>query len=124
MINIIKTIGGIKKEDIESKVEELNQRENINDINKEIIEIINKIKANYIAEGISLGISEQNFVEENDELLPDPDTKKNDENNIDIHNLNPSYILKFLYNCHEDKSNNLFKPSLSKETIKNIFSFF
>ncbi len=62
-------------------------------------------------------------MEEDEEEVPDPDelVKMTDED--DIYSLNPIYILKFLYLCHEDKTNKLFKPSFSKET-NNLLRYF
>ena len=123
LADIIKTVGGIKKEDIESKVEELNQRKNIADINKEIIETINEIKTKFIANDISLGISPDDFNDDTDDLLPEPDELFNETNGKDFNDLNPTYIMKYFYICHEDKENNALKPSFSKETI-NLLGYF
>ena len=122
LTDIIKTVGGIKKEEIESKVEELNERENINIINQEIIEIINEIKNNFSANEINLGISEQDFIDSNDDELPDPENME-DTNNDDIYDINPTYIIKFFYICFENKKEKLLMPSLSTETI-NLLNYF
>ena len=121
LTDIIKTVGGIKKEEIESKVEELNERDNIGNINKEIIEIINEIKNKFSANEINLGISEQDFNDSNDDELPDPDMEVT--NSDDIYDINPTYIIKFFYICFEDKNQKLLMPSLSTETI-NLLNYF
>ena len=123
LADIIKAVGGIKKEEIESKVEELNERDNINDINKEIIDTIKEIKQKFTADEIALGINEENFKEEIEEGLPDPDELADETDGNDIYNLNPTYIIKYYYICNEDKKNNILKPSFSKETIKFLGYF-
>ena len=122
LIDIIKTVGGIKKEEIESKVEKLNERENINVINKKIIAIINEIKNNFSLNEINIDISEQDFNDSNDDELPDLDNMEI-TNNDDIYDINPSYIIKFYYICFEDKKQKLLIPSLSPETI-NLLNYF
>ena len=118
--DIIKTVGNIKKEEIESKVEELNEREDIENINKELIGIINDIKNNFSGSDISLGISEKDFVEAEEDELPDPDIVN--ETDIDICNLNPTFIIKYFYYCF-DKKEKLLTPTFSTETI-NLLSYF
>ena len=118
--DIIKTVGNIKKEEIESKVEELNEREDIENINKELIGIINDIKNNFSGSDISLGISEKDFVEAEEDELPDPDIVN--ESDIDICNLNPTFIIKYFYYCF-DKREKLLMPTFSPETIY-LLSYF
>ena len=120
LTDIIKTVGGIKKEEIESKVEELNQREDIDNINKQIIEIINDIKKKFSGCQIDLGISEQDFAEAEEEELPDPDLMNIED--IDICNLNPTFIIKYIYFCFETKDK-LLMPTYSNETI-NLLNYF
>ena len=122
LIDIIKTVGAIKKEEIESEVEKLNERDNIDDINKEIVEIIKNIKDKFIAKEINLGISEQDFNNEDEEILPDPDEIEQTTNGGDISDINPTYIIKYFYICHENKKD-LLIPSLSQETF-NLFEYF
>ena len=99
--DIIKTVGNIKKEEIESKVEELNEREDIDNINKELIEIINDIKNKFSAFEINLGVSDKDFIEAEEDELPDPDIVN--ETDIDICNLNPTFIIKYFYYCFDNK---------------------
>ena len=94
----------------------------VDKINKEIIEIINNIKENFTASGINLGISEQDFINENEETLPEPDELDEANNGEDINNINPTYIIKYFYICHENKKN-LPIPLLSQETF-NLFEYF
>ena len=94
----------------------------VDKINKEIIEIINNIKENFTASGINLGISEQDFINENEETLPEPDELDEANNGEDINNINPTYIIKYFYICHENKKD-LLIPSLSQETF-NLFEYF
>ena len=109
LTNIIKVFTNKSREEIESKVDEFNERENIKEINKEIILILNELKENFKTNQFILGVSENDFDETiKDDILPD----EIDEI-TELEKINPSYILKYLYICQEK---NILIPPLSSTT--------
>ena len=116
LINIITANTGKKREDIESKVEEFNDNENIEEINKEIISIINRLKIEFQTNKFILGVSEKDFdtIDENDKLPDEIDEM------TEIEKINPSYILKYIYISQKE---NLLIPPLSS-TTKNLLNYF
>ena len=120
LIAIIKAVSNKTREEIESKVEELNESENIKEINEEIILILEQLKEKYKTNKFVLGISENEFNETiKDEMLPD----EIDEI-IEIDKINPSYILKYLYICQKEKETILIPPLSSTTNIVCFIFFF
>ena len=120
LITIIKAVCNKTREEIESKVEELNESENINEINEEIILILKELKEKYKTNKFVLGISEKDFNENiKDEILPDEIDEM-----IEIEKINPSYILKYLYICQKQKES-ILMPPLSSNTnrLLNYFKY-
>ena len=115
--DIIKTEKNITRADIENTV---NEFENPG-IDDEIIEIINELKDNFKANDINFGITEQDFLNNKNETnnnildldmeLTEDTTSGSENNNFD--EINPSYILKFLYIY---QTQNKLIPLLSEET--------
>ena len=115
LINILKAFG-IKRDDIESKVNELKEG-NISDINKEIINIIVKIKKKF-RRGF-LDIDEKDFqISENDNEDTLLGEDSNYDNNDNIYELKSLDILYYFYYCHKK---NLLIPPISNETTNLLF---
>ena len=117
LINILKVFG-IKRDDIESKVNELKEG-NISDINKDIINIIVKIKKKF-RRGF-LDIDEKDFqISENDNEDTLLGEDSNYDNNDNIYELKSLDILYYFYYCHKK---NLLIPPISNETT-NLLDYF
>ena len=117
MIKIIKAYDEeIKAKDIESKVKELNNSNNISEINSEIKSIINFLEDKFKGNGINLGISEKDNNAQNKNDFEK--IKKKKINKIEY--LNPSYIIKLFYIYHKEKA---LIPALSEET-NNLLNYF
>ena len=122
--DILKTVKGITREEIEKKVNEYDNP----GIGDEILKVINELKNEFKEKELDFGISEEDFkVNENDDNLLDlkmgqievnERTSTNTNNNID--EINPSYILKILYIYQTE---NKLIPSLSKETY-DLLNYF
>ena len=123
--DIIKTEKSITREEIEKTVNGFNNP----GINDEIIPIINELIENFKGKDINFGITEKDFIinksdeDENNILDLDIDlmgdnTSSSSNNNID--EINPSYILKFLFIY---QTQNKLIPSLSEETF-NLLNYF
>ena len=122
--DIIKTEKGITREEIEKKVNNFNNP----GIDDEIIPIIKELKNDFIGNDINYGITEEDFVKKNknddNENLLDLDNEmevtQNNGSNTNIDDINPSYILKFLYIYQTE---NKLIPSFSEET-NNLLNYF
>ena len=120
--DIIKTEKGITREEIEKKVNNYNNPE----IDDEIIPIIKELKNDFIGNDINFGISEDDFKKKNDDNVDlldlDMETEETQStgSNTNIDDINPSYILKFLYIYQTE---NKLIPSLSEET-NNLLNYF
>ena len=120
LADIIKKIEGINKKKIEDKVNELNSKDNIAEINEQIKEIIRNIKNNFKADEINLGITEKDIDGAEDDFLEDLDSKIKSQSD-DIKSLESSYIIKMIYILQKEKE---LIPPMSEETNKllNYFS--
>ena len=123
-LKTILEINGIKNKEIENKVEELNKSENKEEINNEMKLIIKELKQNN-ADIINMGITEDDFNDEQEEGNLLDDDNSDDENLTDEINdkdiqLNPSYIIKILYIFHKEKK---LIPTYSEETNKLLDYF-
>ena len=107
----------IRAKDIESKVKELDNSNNISEINNEIKLIINFLEEKCKGKGINLGISEKD-ISDNDENDFEKELKKKKSNKIE--SLNPSYIIKLFYIYYKEKK---LIPELSEET-NNLLNYF
>ena len=111
---------GINKEEIEKRVKELDNSENIDQINQELKSIIKNLKNYYKNFDINVGITEDDFSNvKNINLLDDEDEEEDLEINSDG-DIKPSYILKILYIFHHEKK---LIPSFSNETNKLLHYF-
>ena len=110
--DIIRTIKGITKEEIEKKV---NESIIIND--EEIIKIINDIKNEFKGKEINYGITEEDFknvLDKEENLLElDIGDLAQDNKNTNINEVNPSYIVKMIYILQKE---NKLIPPLSDES--------
>jgi len=122
--DIIKTEKGITREEIEKKVNNFNNP----GIDEEIIPIINELKNEYKGDYINFGITEEDFKkkdknDDNEDLLDldmEAEETQNGGINTNIDDINPSYILKFLYIYQTE---NKLIPSISEET-NNLLNYF
>ena len=123
--DILRSVTYATKQEIESKVDELNNKDNISEINNEIKSIIQDltIKTNEDVE-LNLGIKESDVEEEDDgeDFLSSLSSQRSSTiNNNDINGLDPIYIIKMFYILQKEKN---FSPSLSYETneLLNYFT--
>ena len=117
LANIL-TFNGIKKEEIEKRVEELDNSEKIDQINQELQSIVKNLKNYFQNFEINVGVTEEDFNKVKSNNLLDDDEEAFQINNDE--NIKPSYVLKILYILHQEKK---LIPSFSKETNK-ILDFF
>ena len=120
LIKIVKTEEGITRKEIEKKVD--NSKNIIND--KEIIDTIKELKDFSERNKIIFGISEDDFkkAKKKCNLLNFDFGKMNskENNNDNIEDINPSYIIKLLYIYQKE---NKLLPQLSEETI-DLLNYF
>lgn len=121
--DLIKKKNKITKNDIESKVNKLNSSEDISVINEKIISLINGLYNNFKDRGINLGITEKNIADNKIDVEEDSDSENEDNKSNSIDNINPSFIIKYLYSIFEDKKNELVNPPLSVQT-NNLLNYF
>ena len=122
--DIIKTEKGITREEIEKKVNNFNNP----GIDEEIISIIKELMNDFKGNDINFGVTEEDFKKEdknddNEDLLNldmEAEETPNSSNNNNIDDINPSYILKFLYIYQTE---NKLIPTLSEET-NNLLNYF
>ena len=119
LADIIKKMDGITRKTIEEKVDELNKKENISEINEQIKTIIKDIKNKFKADEITLGITEEDVDGKDDDFLEGLDSKitVKDDN---IKSLEPTYIIKMIYILQKE---NKLIPPLSEETYKLLNYF-
>ena len=122
--DIIKTEKGITREEIEKKVNNFNNP----GIDEEILLIIKELMNDFKGNDINFGITEEDFKkddknDDNEDLLNldmEAEETQNSSSNANIDDINPSYILKFLYIYQTE---NKLIPSLSEET-NNLLNYF
>ena len=122
--DIIKTEKGITREEIEKKVNNFNNP----GIDEEIISIIKELMNDFKGNNINFGVTEEDFKkddknDDNEDLLNldmEAEETQNSSNNTNIDDINPSYILKFLYIYQTE---NKLIPTLSEET-NNLLNYF
>ena len=119
LADILKKMNGISKKVIEDKVNELNKKENIAQINEEIKQIVLLYKNYFKADEINLGISEKDFEEKEDDFLEELNTKISSEYE-NIKSLEPSYIMKMIYILQKEKE---LIPPISEETHRLLNYF-
>ena len=119
LADIIKKMEGMTRKEIEEKVNELDKKENIAEINEQIKEIIKDIQNKFKADEINLGITEKDVDGNDDDFLEDLNTKISvkDDN---IKSLEPIYIIKMIYILQKEKK---LIPPLSEETNKLLNYF-
>ena len=116
---LIQTYKKIKVNEIKSKVNDLNQKENISEINKEIISIMEYLLEKYKGKEINFGFSIIDFKEDNDDDKEEENSEdEEDEDNFD--RLPNSSIIKILYIYYKEK---IIIPQISKET-KDLLNYF
>ena len=115
---LIQTYKKIKVNEIKSKVNDLNQKENISEINKEIISIMEYLLEKYKGKEINFGFSIIDFKEDNDDDKEEENSEdEEDEDNFD--RLPNSSIIKILYIYYKEK---IIIPQISKET-KDLLNY-
>ena len=119
LVDIIKKMKGINKKYVEDKVNELNGKENIAEINNQIKEIIKDIKNKFKADEINLGITEEDLDDKEDDFLEDLNSKITIEID-DIKGLEPAFIIKMIYILQKEKQ---LIPPISEETNKLLNYF-
>ena len=114
--DILKEKSGMKKHEIENKVDHLN---NSDDINSQIKSIIKELNNTFKADDdINLGIKENDIDgnnDENDLLKLDDEIRDNDN----INDLDPLYVIKIFY--YFQLENQFMNRSLETETLLNYF---
>ena len=114
--DILKEKSGMKKHEIENKVDHLN---NSDDINSQIKSIIKELNNTFKADdNIILGITENDIDgnnDENDLLKLDDEIRDNDN----INDLDPLYVIKIFY--YFQLENQFMNRSLETETLLNYF---
>ena len=114
--DILKEKSGMKKHEIENKVDHLN---NSDDINSQIKSIIKELNNTFKADDdINLGIKENDIDgnnDENDLLKLDDEIRDNDS----INDLDPLYVIKIFY--YFQLENQFMNRSLETETLLNYF---
>ena len=115
---LIKSYKNSKINDIKSKVKDFNQKENISEINEEIISIIEYLKKKYQGKEINFGISINDFKEDNDDNSEENSEDDEDEDSFD--KIPNSFIIKILYIYYKEK---IIVPSISKET-NDLLNYF
>jgi len=126
---IIKKIKIMDNKEIEEKLKELNNSENISKIESDFKDIIKEIEEKYIDEELNLGITENDFnkrkKDDDDEdfdfdVNEDDGNEKSGNNNNDIDAFNACDIIKIIYIYQKEKK---FIPPLSEET-NNLLNYF
>ena len=125
--NIIENSKIMKKQEIEKKLKDLNNLENISEIESDFINIIKEIKDNFCTEHLNFGISEEDFKIENkndedddDIFNTDGDEEKGQKNDYDFSSFNACDIIKIMYIFHKEK---MLIPSISKEA-NDLLNYF
>ena len=115
----LKTNTYIKKQDIENKLDQLNNRDDITKIETEIKSIIKDLNNTY--KEINLGITEKDFDEDNDKNdLDDLEKASGDTNNINDLDLDPVSVIKLFY-CFQLEKKNMIQKSKETQTLLNYF---
>ena len=111
--DILRKIKGINKQEIEDKIKELDNSEDIV-CNKTINKFIEETEKEFSGDGIKLGIDKIED-EDEDDFAPDIETEDNDINSIKATN-----VMKIFY-IYQKQSK--YMPTLSKET-KQLLDYF
>ena len=104
--NILKVNNHLKIDKIETKVNKINSiSENNSKINEEIISILNELKEDFKDNDQNLGISKENFdnnnIIENNSDSEEEDDNDNNNNANKIKNINPAFIIKYFYSLFQ-----------------------
>jgi hypothetical protein len=120
--DLIKKKKKITKNDIETRVNAINSSPDISSINEKIISLINSLYKDFKDRGINIGITEQNI--RNDTVCDeeDSDSENEDDNNY-LDDINPSFVIKYLYSLYKEGKNELVNPPLSVQT-NNLLNYF
>jgi hypothetical protein len=107
---LIRKVNIMEKQEIEEKLKELKNSENISEIESNFKSIIKEIKEKFISEELNLGISEDDFNknkkdddEDFDFNIEDENEKKGNNNDNDINTFNACDIIKILYIYQKEK---------------------
>lgn len=119
--DILKGMQGITKQDIENKIDELNNRDEIPQINKEIKLIIKELNDNFNGE-YDLGIKEEDIDKEDDDedFLTTLSSSRTSKTQDKIDDLEPESIIKMFYILQEKQL--LIPRSTETEQLLNYFS--
>ena len=118
---IIKFSKIMNSQEIEDKLNQLNNQESISKIESDFKNIIKEISEISIYEELYLGVSENDFNKSDDEEEFNSDVDEENENkNYDISSFRASDIIKILYIFHKE---NKLIPPISEET-ENLLKYF
>ena len=124
--DILRSLIHATKQEIESKVDELNNRDNISEINDEIKSIIQDLTGKSSEDiDLNLGIKESDVENDDDDgedfLSSLSSQRSSTVKNNDINDLEPIYIIKMFYILQKEK---IFLSSYSYETneLLNYFT--
>ena len=106
---LIKKCKKIEINVIKSKVDDLNQSDNISEIKNEIISIIEFLLKKYEGKEINFGFTKNDFNDDNDDEISEDEE---DKDNFD--NIPNSFLIEILYIYYKEK---ILIPPISKETM-------
>jgi len=124
--DILRSLTQATKQEIEYKVDELNNRDDISEINNEIKSIIRDLTGKFSEEiEFNLGIEESDVENDDDDEGEDflsslSSQRSSTVKNNDINDLEPIYIIKMFYILQKEK---IFLSSYSDET-KELLNYF
>ena len=112
---------GITKQEIENKIDEINNRDDISKINEEIKLIIKELNDNFNGE-YDIGIKEEDIDKEDDDedFLTTLSSSRSSKTQDNIDDIEPEYIIKMFYILHEKHL--IIPRSTETEQLLNYFS--
>ena len=121
LLDFLKKVAGtLKKQDIENKVDTLNQSEENEKCENEIKAVLRELKDTFKADDINIGISEEEISTTENENDFEDDFESENNTDDDIKNLKPSYIIKMIYIFFKE---NKYIPPISPSTSKLLNYF-
>ena len=123
LLDFIKNVTGIKKKQtIENQVEEFSKSEENEKCENEIRLTIRELEDTFKADDLNIGISEEEISTIEEDINNSFENFESETNNDDddINNLKPSYIIKMIYILFKEKK---FLPPISDNTNKLLNYF-
>lgn len=119
--DILKGMQGITKQEIENKIDEINNRDDISIINKEIKLIIKELNDNFSGE-YDIGIKEEDIDKEDDDedFLTTLSSSRSSKAQDNIDDIEPESIIKMFYILQEKHI--IIPRSTETEKLLNYFS--